>query len=330
MPEKRKGISQKSRIQKVTLLLVIITVLLAMIILLLPPRDAEPGKAGRPAAIQATDPPAHLSKTAPPAGKDSGPTKPWNGESPPPVMEDQVRTEPGTGRSPWASSPGPIIASSTIAIVIDDAGNSLHNLMAFLNIPARLTIAVLPGLVYSGQSAEMITAGDKEVILHLPMEAFNGDPTGPGGIYTADSEVQIRAVLAEDFTSIPGARGANNHMGSKATADGRVMDILMQFFREKGKYFLDSRTYAGSLAGDYAGRYAVPFLQRDIFLDNDADKESISKQMEAGMQLAKQKGRAVLIGHVQNSQLVEVILDYLPVMQKEGIEIVYLSELLYP
>ncbi|MDR1178172.1 MAG: divergent polysaccharide deacetylase family protein, partial [Spirochaetaceae bacterium] len=47
--------------------------------------------------------------------------------------------------------------------MIDDAGNNLRELDAFLNLPFPLTIAVLPGLPYSAEAARRIRAAGKEV-----------------------------------------------------------------------------------------------------------------------------------------------------------------------
>ena len=50
----------------------------------------------------------------------------------------------------------------------------------------------------------------------------------------------IRRIVAA-IEDVPYAIGINNHMGSKATADERVMKILVDICKERNLILLDSR-----------------------------------------------------------------------------------------
>ena len=182
---------------------------------------------------------------------------------------------PGSGQAPEAgetaeegSGEGSLTATS-IAIVIDDVGYSLGQLEEFLSFPGPITFSVLPNLQFSSESARLIFAAGKEMILHLPMEAMNGNDPGPGAIRSGQNDREIRRLLDASFSQVPQATGMNNHMGSKATADEGVMEVVMDYLQSNGRFFLDSRTTAASVGSATARDYGVPYLERDVFLDND-------------------------------------------------------------
>jgi len=57
-----------------------------------------------------------------------------------------------------------------------------------------------------------------------------------------DDDAAIRARVLAALARVPGAIGINNHQGSKATADPRVLRDVLLVVKEKGLFFLDSRT----------------------------------------------------------------------------------------
>ena len=124
------------------------------------------------------------------------------------------------------------------------------------------------------------------------------------------------------MAGLPAAAGMNNHMGSKATADRRVMDIVMRFAASRGLYFLDSRTTAESLARPLAVHHGVAVLERDIFLEQPADPQRIRFALESGAQLALRRGRAVLIGHLQDAGLADELARLLPELERRGVQLV--------
>ena len=220
----------------------------------------------------------------------------------------------------------PLERDIRVSIVIDDVGYNLDDLEPFLKYPGPLTIAVLPHLPYSREAARRIREAGKELILHMPMAPLGDEDPGPGAILSSHDEETVRELLDKGFESVPGAAGANNHMGSKVMADSRIVSVVMAYLAENDKFFLDSMTTDESKASELAGDYGLQVVSRDIFLDNAGS--DIEEQFEKGMKLAKAKGSAVLIGHVQNKD-VFTILDKLSSCGKEDcIRTVSLTELI--
>jgi hypothetical protein len=215
-----------------------------------------------------------------------------------------------------------------LAVILDDAGYSLQELQPFLALPGPLTVAVLPNLPHSAEAARRVLSAGKDLILHCPMEANGGEDPGPGAIRVGMSEAEIDRTLAADFASVPGARGMNNHMGSRATADPALMEAVLGYLKRQGLFLVDSRTTALTVAPAIASRLGVPFLQRNLFIDDERDEKAVADAFNVGIRQARVLGTAVVIGHVQN----KVVLDILRTGQKElvqsGVRLARLEEIM--
>ncbi len=307
----RKAPQQSSRIRTAVLLLMAIAFLLAVIVLFLPRKSATAPPARRTGSTQSA---------AEKAASESVPEEAPEAEAAV-VQPDRSRPE----KKPWERVPA---RDAWVSVVIDDAGQNLDILDAFLRFPGKITIAVLPHLPYSAEAARKVLAAGKDVILHCPMEARDGNDPGPGAILASQSEDEIRRLLDEAFATVPGARGMNNHMGSSITENPRVLGVVMEYLQENGKFFLDSRTTSLTAASGLAGQYNVPYLERSVFLDNETTAEAIGERLDEGLLLAVDQGGAVIIGHVHNEEVISVLGEMYPRITAAGIRVVGLSELL--
>jgi polysaccharide deacetylase 2 family uncharacterized protein YibQ len=181
---------------------------------------------------------------------------------------------------------------------------------------------VLPDLPYSREAGRLIAAAGKELLVHLPMEPSSGTDPGPGAVLTSQTDDEIRLLLERSLERLPQAVGLNNHMGSLATADRRVMGVVLDFLRGRGLFFLDSRTTPDTLGPEIAARLGMSLLERDVFLDNENSPAYIEGALQHGVRAARLRGRAVLIGHVQNVELAGELRRLLPGLAGEGVQLV--------
>jgi len=215
-----------------------------------------------------------------------------------------------------------------IAIVIDDWGYNRRNLNFLEEINVPLTISILPHLNYSKEIATVATDNNKEVIIHLPLEPHADRKVGleKNVILTDMTEEKIRDIFMKASQSVPYSKGVSNHMGSKATENRRVMSILFELFKQNSLYFLDSLVTADTICAELAKEINVKFAKRDIFLDNESDEAYIKNQLSLLVDKAKQKGEAIGVGHDRILTL-KIIKDSIADIEEEGIEFVFLSEL---
>ena len=207
--------------------------------------------------------------------------------------------------------------NKVLYFIIDDAGYSIEKLKPFLDFPGEITIAVLPGLAYSKQCAELALKKGKKVIVHQPMEAVNGNDTGPYAIRLGMKEEEIIKILEHNTTSMPGVIGMNNHMGSAVVADERIMKIVYKYLYNKKLFFLDSMTTPDSICKQVAEDGNYPFTKRDVFLDNIDERKAIMESINKGKSIAENKGHAVMIGHVWSSELADTMMQIYPDLIEE-------------
>lgn len=214
------------------------------------------------------------------------------------------------------------------AIIIDDLGQDGGAAKRLLELPFPLTFSVLPGLEHSARTAEEAFAQSREVMLHLPMEPEPGAPAlpGPGEIKLGMTDEEVARIVAGDLASVPHARGVNNHMGSRATANPALMAAVMKVLAERRLFFVDSRTTAQSSALRVARRMGVPAFYRSVFLDDTETVDYSLGQLRQFRRAVEEKGAAIAIGHPHPTTLA-ALAQFLPQLEPDGIELVPVSEL---
>ena len=211
--------------------------------------------------------------------------------------------------------------------VIDDVGNNIFQLKPFLDLPMRMTFAVLPGLKYTEEAVRLIIAAGKDYIIHQPMEAIGGQNPGPGALLVGMNEEQVADIVTDNLKDYSGVRGMNNHMGSAGTADPGLMSILFKVLKEKDMYFLDSRTTSKSAGRETAEAVGIPFAERSIFLDNSKERMAILEAVENGLNVAEKRGHAIMIGHIWTEELADILLDLYPSLLENNYALNNLTEL---
>ncbi len=263
-----------------------------------------------PAAREQPAPARPRTETASPVGQPDT-ARADRPQSPPPAQQ------PIPAQSPSADSPfaiPPARNGATLVLVLDDAGRSAENVRRYTALPFPLTIAVLPRLPQSRACADVARTAGKEVILHQPMQAMNPrlDP-GEGAIRAAMSGAEIAAVIQENLAELgPGIVGMNNHEGSLITADVMRIGMVLDVCRERGIYFLDSRTTAETKAPQAALERDMPIFEKaGPYIDNEIDRDKMLARLYETLAYANEHGRAVVIGHVDKS------VDILPALLAE-------------
>ena len=207
-----------------------------------------------------------------------------------------------------------------LIFVFDDGGQNLAHLESFLKLPIPITIAVLPRLVHSVESAQKIRNSGNELILHQPMQALNSKVNpGPGAITPQMSEDEIIATLFYNINEIGPIAGMNNHEGSAITADAEKMAVILKMANEEGIYFLDSRTNSETKVPYVANLMGYSYYERNIFLDNEKTNENALQELKKGLAIANKNGSVIMIGHIWSASfLPDFLLEVIPELQEKG------------
>lgn len=210
-----------------------------------------------------------------------------------------------------------------ICVIIDDVGYAYGSTEKFLSLGFPLTFAIIPDMPLSDKYYTMITEHNYDVIAHIPMEPQKGRQyVEKNGLFTDMTESEIKSRVEKIFANYPKAIGANNHMGSKAVTDGKLMNALIAALAEYNKIWIDSMTNYNSLSKEMSTIYNMPYYDRDVFLDNEKDVNSIRKSMDRLVYEAKRNKFAIGIGHAQSDNLVLVLKEYYDKRDLLGIEFV--------
>jgi uncharacterized protein len=227
-----------------------------------------------------------------------------------------------------ASLPNTKLVSSAvrgrIVLIIDDLGFEGQPLESLMSLDPNLNLAILPNGTRASAFAETLHARGFEILCHLPMQPRGGEAPGRNAITTAMSDEEIARVTRENIEAVPHARGVNNHMGSLATSDRRVMASVMGAL-PKAMYFIDSRTGGRSVAEDVAREMNVPTAARHVFLDDVISESAVRRQLAELARVAEQKGMAIGIGHPHRATL-RVLTAELPRLREQGFRFVRASE----
>ncbi|MDQ2873249.1 MAG: divergent polysaccharide deacetylase family protein [Candidatus Eremiobacteraeota bacterium] len=307
MPRKRKRRGRPGR--RRILPFIILAVLIALVVGALLPRAGHriaSHRRYRPVAQVTAAPAPVVTATPTPQPQPSSPSAP----------AEPVAT-------PTYAGSGPVVA-----IIIDDCGQWLDTERGYVALPIPLTLSVLPHVRYAGLIANEARAGGKAVMLHLPMEPISHMNPGPGEIKTSMSDAEIIAQTQDDLAQVPLATGVNNHEGSEASADPRVMQAVMDVVKDHGIFFVDSMTNAKSIAAQTARNDGVPTASRDVFLDNQEDVAYSESMLERAVAVAKANGSAIAIGHPRPTTLA-ALRDSYAKMEAEGIHFVFVSQLVH-
>ena len=242
---------------------------------------------------------------------------------PAPPVKEPVRVQP----APAAAAP-----RGKVALIVDDMGNSLEALDELLGLGEPVTISVLPYSPYSRETAEIAHEKGLEILLHLPLESLNNHDSEAGEeglIRSGMGEAEVRKLMADNLDRVPHIKGVNNHMGSKVTADEALMRIILEPLKEKGLFFLDSRTTGKSVAFTVARNMGIPAESRQVFLDADGKSELIKERLLELFRLAQREGRAIGICHPFRETL-QTLKENFHLLKDYGLEAVFASELATP
>jgi hypothetical protein len=215
-----------------------------------------------------------------------------------------------------------------LAIILDDMGYDRAAADAAFALQFPITLSVIPHLPHSAEVAEEAYRRGDQVLLHLPMEAEAGEKAEPIELRVGMKADQVERDLDGMLETVPHAAGVNNHQGSRATADAKLMGELMPALRRRGLFFVDSRTTAATVAYDAAERAGVRSASRKVFLDDMTNREAILSQIDLAARDATRDGFAIAIGHPHPATIAALV-EAVPRLEASGVSFVFVSQVIH-
>jgi polysaccharide deacetylase 2 family uncharacterized protein YibQ len=212
-----------------------------------------------------------------------------------------------------------------VAIVFEHAGTSLAELQTIYAMHRPFALGIFPHMRYSAQIAREAPSHGLVPMLHLPMESNNPADLGPvsGIVLVRMSDAYITRVVAGDLDSVPGVVGVDNHGGSRATQDARVMHAALAIVKARGLWFEENRNSPRSVTIEVAHGLGLRALEVDSYLDQPPD--GIASKLRGLIVTARRQGWAIGVGHIVTGTP-QVVRRLLPEFERAGVDIVPLTE----
>lgn len=182
-----------------------------------------------------------------------------------------------------------------LAIVMDDITTSVH-LKKIKELGYKITPALLPPTSRHPNSAK-IAKNEDFYIIHFPLQAMTYSAEETNTLYIDDSYETIEKRVSELRKLYPNAKYVNNHTGSKFTANKEAMKKLFKALIKYDFIFIDSRTTGKSVVKEVAKEFNMPYISRNVFLDNEQNFDYIQNQLKKAIKIAKKNGYSIAICH---------------------------------
>jgi polysaccharide deacetylase 2 family uncharacterized protein YibQ len=191
----------------------------------------------------------------------------------------------------------------------------------------KISFAVIPYRNFSAEALAIIRKNGKEALLHLPMEPLDRSQQSEKitiSVNMADDE--IKQITRKAIEQLPGIAGVNNHQGSRATADERVMRAVLSVIKEKRLFFIDSFTQPKTIAYKVAGQMGVRTAINRAFMDGEADVGYIKSRLRQAGERALKEGSYIAICHAR-PKTAAALSEMVSELEAMGVEFVFVSSL---
>ena len=104
------------------------------------------------------------------------------------------------------------------------------------------------------------------------------------------------------------------------------MRTWLELIKDRGYFFIDSRTSHSACAYEVADEMEIPSAENELFLDHQSGPDYIRARFKQVIEMVKREGQAICICHFRRNT-VPILKAMMPVFEDEGIEIVHASTL---
>jgi polysaccharide deacetylase 2 family uncharacterized protein YibQ len=213
-----------------------------------------------------------------------------------------------------------------ISIVVTDLGLNIHSTELALTLPTQCALGFLPYTHNLKPLLKKAQDNGHEIYLYLPLQIIN--PLDNPGKYAlmnnlapGENEVRLNAIL----NSQAHYEGVYSSYKEVFTDDAYVSEMIFDEVDNKNLIFILGRGLERGEMGHISSHNNV--IPTNIIIDEEPDKDSIRNQLEELIKVAKNDG--IALGYAQAFTLtIEMIRDWIPMLNKKGVQLVPVSELL--
>ncbi len=213
-----------------------------------------------------------------------------------------------------------------ISIVVTDLGLNIRSTELALTLPTQCALGFLPYTQNLKPLLNKAQDNGHEIYLYLPLQIIN--PLDNPGKYAlmnnlapGENEVRLNAIL----NSQAHYKGVYSSYKEVFTDDAYVSEMIFDEVDNKNLIFILGKGLERGERGHISSHNNV--IPTNIIIDKETDKDSIENQLEELIKVAKNDG--IALGYAQAFTLtIEMIRDWIPTLNKKGVQLVPVSELL--
>ena len=228
------------------------------------------------------------------------------------------------GRTPWQAYARPFDASDgrpRIAIVITNLGHThAPTDTAIHRLPGPVTLAFTP---YAPDLDAWLMAAREaghETLMMVPMEpdTYPRDDPGPHTLLTSLGPTVNMDRLEWVLSRGAGYVGVVTEMGSRFTLSEEALAPVLAALDTRGLLLLDNGAAASNRIEEVAGRFGLPRVRNDRFVDAVTDGDAIDLRLQELEELARENGFAVGLAHPYPLTF-ERLAAWMPTLERKGV-----------
>ncbi len=215
----------------------------------------------------------------------------------------------------------------TVALVVDDVGNTMDPLPLWTAIDAPISFSVMPYPPLSRDIALKMRQSGYRVMMHIPTQ--NAPPnsfSGMGQLTVGMSRAGVFSQLDKDVTAVPLASGINNHQGGLGCDDRSLMTYEVEWAKQRGLFVVDSESSANSQVSPACQALGLPKRRNEVFIDHQNEPDYIRGAMRRLADLAKRNGTAIGICHWHRPNTPTVVGEMIAQLRNEGIHFAFVRD----
>jgi polysaccharide deacetylase 2 family uncharacterized protein YibQ len=108
--------------------------------------------------------------------------------------------------------------------------------------------------------------------------------------------------------------------------DKEAMLAILNFCIKHNLHFLDSRTTSESVVSTVAQQLGIQVAQRNVFIDNEQNRDVMMRHISGGLTGAQRSGSSVMIGHTWSPQLASLLSEQFPLLIQQGFSFMTVSD----
>jgi len=213
-----------------------------------------------------------------------------------------------------------------ISIVVTNLGLNRRSTELALTLPMQCALGFLPYTQSLKPLLNKAQGKGHEIYLYLPLQTSKAlDNPGKyalmNNLAPEENEVRLNVILNSHVRY----DGVYSSYKEVFTDDAHASEMIFDQLDDKNLIFIIGKDLAGGMPGHISSHNNI--IPTNIIIDSDPDKDSIRSQLEELIRVAENEG--IALGYAQGFTLtIEMIRDWIPTLNKKGIQLVPVSELL--